>query len=365
MNVHYFSPGPARLPNTVRNQIHEELLDTFGIDVSIMEISHRSKYFEKLNEETHAIAKKVFQVPNTHSILFTCCGAQQHFSLIPQHLSIAGDEIAYTDTGVWSHLACEEVYALPRTVHLVYDGRKYDYKSLGNPKEWQIPKNSKYVHITVNNTVYGTEYATIPTFENIPLVLDMTSSLAARTDIPWEQTGIIYASAQKNFGIAGVSVIIIRNDLLEKSPLITKQNYVAKALSYHAIHDAKSALNTPPVFSIYAMNRMLKWIDQVGGTNTMEKWALEKAKRVYTEIDSGLYIGRVEHQYRSRHNFVFKLPTEKQDEHFIAEAAKENLLEIKGYRSVGGVRASMYNGVSLESACVFAEFMQHYRKKFG
>lgn len=367
MSVHYFSPGPASLPETVRKQIKDELLDTFGIGVSVMEISHRSKQYEKLSEETLSLAKKVLQVPNTHSLLFSVCGAQQHFSLIPQHLSAPNDEIAYTDTGVWAHLACEEAYALPRKINLIYDGRPNpnNYTSLGNPKEWSVPKNSKYVHITVNNTVYGTEYKKIPTFGNIPVVLDMTSSLAARSDIPWESTGIIYASAQKNFGIAGVSVIIIRNDLLEKSREITKLNNVGKALTYHATFDAKSALNTPPVFSIFAMNKMLNWINSSGGIATMEKWALEKANHVYTEIDTGFYIGRAIKDYRSRHNFVFKLPTAEQDAHFIEQATKQNILEIKGYKSVGGIRSSMYNGVSLESASVFAEFMKDYRKKFG
>lgn len=365
MNVHYFSPGPASLPKEVKQQIKEELLDTFGIGVSVMEISHRSKQYDRLNEETLQLARNVLQVPNTHSVLFSCNGAQQHFSIIPQHLSKPNEEIAYTDTGIWAHLACEEVLAQPRKVHIVYDGRICDYVSLGNPKNWEIPENSKYVHITVNNTVYGTEYAKIPTFGNIPVVLDMTSSLAGRTDIPWESTAIAYASAQKNFGIAGVSIVIIRNDLLEKSRELTKANHLGKALSYHAIFDAKSALNTPPVFPIYAMNRMFQWIEKAGGVKTMEKWSLEKAKVVYNEIDAGFYIGRTEKRDRSRHNFVFRLPTEKQDEHFIAEAAKHHLLEIKGYRSVGGIRASMYNGVSLESATAFAEFMKDYRKRFG
>jgi phosphoserine aminotransferase len=365
MSVHYFSPGPASLPKAVRDQIKDELLDTFGIGVSVLEISHRSKQYIQLSEETLSLARNVFQVPSTHSVLFSSCGAQQHFSLIPQHLSAPGEEIAYTDTGVWAHLACEEAYEMPRKVNLVFDGRTNDYVSLGKPNEWNIPKNSKYVHITVNNTVYGTEYPTIPTFGDFPLVLDMTSSLAGRTDIPWDLTGIIYASAQKNFGIAGVSVIIMRNDLLEKSREITKLNYLGKALSYHAIFDAKSALNTPPVFPIFAMNRMLKWIDQCGGTPTMEKCSFDKAKLIYSEIDSGLYIGRTNKDCRSRHNFVFKLPNETQDNHFIEEAAKHNFLEIKGYRSVGGIRVSMYNGVSVESASLFAEFMKDYRKKFG
>lgn len=365
MKVHYFSPGPATLPENVRKQIKNELLDTFGIGVSIMEISHRSKQYEQLNEETHSLAKKVFQVPNTHSLLFSACGAQQHFSLIPQHFSKNNDEIAYTDTGIWAHLACEEAYAMPRKINLVFDGRTNNYVSLGNPNEWNIPKNSKFIHLTVNNTVYGTEYPKIPTFGNIPLILDMTSSLAARTDIPWDSTAVIYASAQKNFGIAGVSVLIVRNDFLENSRVISKLNNIGRALSYHALYDTKSALNTPPVFSIYAMNRTLKWIDQMGGTPIMEKWALEKANMIYSEIDKGFYIGRADKQYRSRHNFVFKLSNDEQDKHFILEAAKNNILEIKGYRSVGGIRASMYNGTSLESASIFADFINEYRKKFG
>jgi phosphoserine aminotransferase len=364
MTVHYFSPGPASLPAPVRTQIHHELLDTFGIGVSIMEISHRSKYYEELNAETLALAKRVFEVPDTHSVVFSVCGAQQHFSLVIQHLTTLQDEIAYTDTGIWAHLACQEAKLSGRPLHIVYNGGP-DYKSLDNYKNWQVPPQSKYVHITVNNTVYGTEYATIPTFGKVPVVLDMTSSLAARTDIPWKDTALIYASAQKNFGIAGASVVIVRNDILEKSREITVQNHLGRALSYHALFDTQSALNTPPVFSIFAMNRMLKWIEKSGGAKKMEEWSLQKAKWIYDEIDKGFYQGRPLAPYRSRHNFVFSLPTPEQDAHFIETAAKEGLLEIKGYKNTGGIRVSIYNGVSLESAQTMASFLNHYRAKYG
>lgn len=365
MNVHYFSPGPARLPDPVRQQIKEELLDTFGIGVSVMEISHRSQQFESLNSETLDLAKNVFQVPDTHAVLFSVCGAQQHFSLLIQHLAAPQEEIAYTDTGIWAHLAVEEAYTSGRKVNLVYDGRPSEYKNLGVPESWSVPQSSKFLHLTVNNTVYGTEYKKIPTFADVPLVLDMTSSLGARTDIPWSSVAMVYSSAQKNFGIAGVSIIIIRKDLLEKSREITKMDKLGKAFTYHAIYDAKSALNTPPVFAIFAMNRTLKWMLSEGGISEMEKRSFEKSSLVYNEIDKGFYIGRADIKYRSRHNYVFNLPTSKLDEIFIEEAKKQNIYEIKGYKSVGGIRASMYNGVSIASAKHFADFMIEFRKKYG
>jgi phosphoserine aminotransferase len=364
MATHYFSPGPASLPGQVRERIHRELLDTFGFGVSIMEISHRSKQYDELNAETLQLIRKVFQVPDTHSVLITPFGAQQHFSLVVHHLSAPGDTIAYTDTGIWAHLAVEEAKATDRKFAMIYDGQPHCL-SLGNPKEWVLPKEARYLHLTVNNTVYGTEYARIPDHFEVPLVLDMTSALGARTDIPWDKTALVYASAQKNFGIAGASVVLIRNDILEASKAITKRNQLGNALSYHSIFAAKSALNTPPVFAIYAMNRMLQWMDALGGTPALEKLALEKAKAVYTELDAGFYIPRCVKENRSRHNFVFKLPTPELDEKFIKEALDHHIYEIKGYRNVGGVRCSMYNGVSLESALVFAEFMRDFRKRTG
>lgn len=364
MDVHYFSPGPASLPKEVRNEIKNELLDTFEIGVSILEISHRSKYYSRLNDEALDRARRVFGVPDTHSVIFSVCGAQQHFSLLIAHLAAPEDEIAYTDTGVWAHLACMEAQNSGRKVNLIYNGAP-EYRSLDEPQKWHVPENSKFVHITVNNTVYGTEYGKIPTFGNIPLVLDMTSSLGARCDIPWNETALIYASAQKNFGIAGVAVVIIRNDLLEKSRELTKRVHLGNALTYHALFDSKSALNTPPVFPIFCMNKMLHWMEKSGGVSVMEKLAKEKARLVYEQIDSGFYSGRAEKKFRSRHNFVFNLPSEKQDLHFIDEAKKHNILEIRGYKTVGGVRASMYNGVSVESAAVFADFMKAYCKQYG
>jgi phosphoserine aminotransferase len=364
MNVHYFSPGPASLPDEVKKQIYAELPDTFGIGVSILEISHRSKHYERLNEETLLLARDVFQVPQTHEILFSVCGAQQHFSLLIQHLSAPGDEIAYTDTGIWAHLACEEAYNSGRKVQMIYNGCP-DYKSLGEPQTWNVPSSSQFVHLTVNNTVYGIEYETIPTFFKVPLVLDMTSSLAARTDIPWENTGLIYASAQKNFGIAGVSVVIIKKELLEKSKQLTNLNHLGRALTYHTLFEAKSALNTPPVMAIYVMNKMFHWIKKSGGVQIMEDRALQKAEMVYRHFDAQFYIGRAQKKYRSRHNFVFNLATPEKETHFIEEALKQNILEIKGYKSIGGIRVSMYNGVSLESAQVMSDFMEYYKKKFG
>ena len=364
MAIHYFSPGPASLPTAVRERVHAELLDTFNIGVSVMEISHRSKHYEQLNAQTLELANRVFEVPSTHVLLFTPFGAQQHFGLVLQHLSLPGDTVAYTDTGVWAHLAVADAKVSGRDMALVYDSSP-DHKTLGNAAQWPIPKHSKYLHLTVNNTVEGTEFATIPALVPCPLVLDMTSAIASRRDIPWSNTALIYASAQKNFGIAGCSVVVVRKDILEESRKLVKQNFLGNALSYASIYDAKSALNTPPVFPLFVANRMLQWIESVGGVQTMEQWALERARLVYGQVDAGFYVGRAAVADRSRHNFVFRLPTPELDDLFVKEAAVEGILEIKGYRSTGGIRASMYNGVSVESAQVFATFMNDFRKRHG
>lgn len=364
MTTHYFSPGPATLPAAVRELVKHELLDTFGIGVSVMEISHRSKQYEALNEETLRLAREVFEVPATHKLLFTPFGAQQHFSLVLNHLSVPGNTVAYTETGVWAHLATVDAQAAQRNVAVVYDGAP-TLKSLGEPSEWHIPHEAKYLHLTVNNTVEGTEYESLQFPGKVPLVLDMTSALASRRDIPWDRTALIYASAQKNFGIAGCSVVIIHNDIFEQARATAKINNLGNALNYCSIYDAKSVLNTPPVFPIYVSNRYLHWMKSVGGIETMEKWALERARLVYSEIDGGFYQGHAVEKNRSRHNFVFKLPTAELDSLFVAEAQKEGILEVKGYRTLGGIRASMYNGISIESAQFFAQFMRHFKAKHG
>jgi phosphoserine aminotransferase len=364
MTTHYFSPGPASLPAAVRELIKHELLDTFGIGVSVMEISHRSRQYESLSEETLKLVREVMEIPQTHKVLLTPFGAQQHFSLLLNHLSLQGDTVAYTETGVWAHLATVDAQAANRKVAVVYDGAPR-LNSLGDPSNWDIPQESKYLHLTVNNTVEGTEYPNLSFQGNVPLVLDMTSAMASRRDIPWERTALIYASAQKNFGIAGCSLVVIHNDYFETARANAKKNNLGNALNYCSIHDAKSVLNTPPVFPIYVTNRYLHWMKAVGGIETMEKWAHERARLVYGEVDGTFYTGHAAEKHRSRHNFVFRLPTPELDAKFISEAEKEGILEIKGYRTLGGVRASMYNGISLESAHHFADFMKQFRTRNG
>lgn len=364
MTTHYFSPGPATLPSAVRERVQHELLDTFGIGVSVMEISHRSKQYEQLNEETIKLANEVFEVPSSHKLLLTPFGAQQHFSLLLNHLSRPCDTVAYTETGVWAHLATLDAKASERQVAVVYDGAP-DLSSLGTPSRWSIPENAKYLHLTVNNTVEGTEYPSLEFPGKVPLVLDMTSALASRRDIPWERTDLIYASAQKNFGIAGCSVVIIKSEIFEQARETAKKNLLGNALNYCSIFDAKSVLNTPPVFPIFVTNRYLHWMKSVGGIETMEKWALERARLVYSQIDGKFYKGHAQVEHRSRHNFVFRLPSAELDALFVAEAQKEGIIEIKGYRTLGGIRASMYNGISLESAQFFAQFMQSFKSRHG
>jgi phosphoserine aminotransferase len=360
MAVHYLSPGPSRLPDPVRERIHRELLDTFGIGVSIMEISHRSPQYTELSEQTLELVSRVLGIPTTHALIMTPFGAQQHFSLLIHHLSQPGDTISYAETGVWAALAVRDARASGRKLDLVFSGAP-NFRSLGDVRNYKVDPQSRFLHLTINNTVYGTEYPKIPDHFDVPLVLDMTSSLAARTDIPWPKVGLIYASAQKNFGIAGMSFVIVRKDLLEHSPNNTSKSPLGDALCYLSHFNKRSALNTPPVLPIFASNRMFQWIEEQGGVPAMEKIALQKAELVYREIDSGFYKGLAETSCRSRHNITFGLPSDDLCEAFLAEAAQEGILEIRGYRGVGGIRASLYNGVSLASAQALASFMRHFR----
>ena len=360
MHPHYFSPGPATLPAPVVKRVLAETADTFGIGVSILEISHRSAQYSELSERALSQCRKVLQIPPTHEVLITPFGAQQHFCLLPQNFSLPGDTIAYADTGVWAHIAVGEAERSGREVVVGYDG-KPDYTSLGDPQKYALGKNTRYLHLTVNNTVYGTEYPQIPRGLGVDLILDMTSSLAARNDIPWDETACIYASAQKNFGIAGCSLLIVRKDILDQSRKFTTANKLGNALSYHAFFDAKSALNTPPCFAIFVLGLYMDWIESEGGVAEMERRALAKAKLVYDEVDGSFYLGRAQKEHRSRHNFVFKLQNPEADADFVKTAAKKGLLEVKGYRTTGGIRCSMYNGVSLESATAFRDFMRDYK----
>jgi phosphoserine aminotransferase len=340
------------------------MLDTFGIGVSILEISHRSQAYVDLSEQTLSLMEKVLGVPSSHALVLTPFGAQQHFSLLIHHLSAPKDVISYAETGVWSALAVRDARASGRTVDLVYSG-KPGFQHLGNPKDYLLSSESRYLHLTINNTVYGTEYPTIPDFFEAPLVLDMTSSLAARTDLPWPKIGLIYASSQKNFGIAGLSVVIVRKDLLEAASQFTAHAPLGDALCYHCIHSKRSALNTPPVFPIFVANRMFQWMEEQGGVQAMERIAHAKSKLIYQEIDGVFYRGLAAVEHRSRHNITFDLPSEALCEAFIAAAAKQGILEIRGYRGVGGIRASLYNGVSMDSASALANVMREFRQKFG
>lgn len=364
MSVHYLSPGPSRLPDPVREQINAELLDTFGFGVSVMEISHRSRQYTELSEDTLARATALLGVPETHALLLTPFGAQQHFSLLIHHLSAVGDVVSYAETGVWSGLAVRDARESGRKLDLVYSGAP-NFQHLGDAKKYPVDEASRYIHLTINNTVYGTEYPEVPSHFNAPLVLDMTSSLAARNDIPWDKVGMIYASAQKNFGIAGVSIVIMRKDLLEQSIRYTSASYLGDALSYLRIYEKRSALNTPPVFPIFAANRFFRWMETVGGVSEMERRALAKAKTVYDVLDGSFYRGLAAPEYRSRHNIVFTLPTEELCDQLVKEAARQGIYEIKGYRGVGGIRASFYNGVDLSSAHTFADFLKSFRDQHG
>lgn len=364
MTVHYLAPGPSRLPPDLLREIRDEMIDTFGIGVSVLEIAARSVQYESLSEETILLARRVLGVPHTHEILLSPQGAQQHFSLLVHHLSRSADVVAYADTCLWASLALSEARDLRPATAVVFSGAP-SYSSLGDGSAWTVPTEAKYLHLTVNNTAYGTEIKEWPASGDVPLVLDMTSSIAARTDVPWDRVDMIYASAQKNLGVAGASVVIMRAEKMNEARRRAAENGVGRALNYVEIFGQKSIFNTPPVFAIFVLNRMLRWIEREGGVPEMERRALDRSRRVYEALDAGLYRPRADRDCRSRHNFVFDLRNESDTDRFLLESTKAGLLEIKGHRRVGGIRCSLYNGHGDDSAKALVDFLNEYRRTYG
>ncbi len=358
--VFNFYPGPATLPLPVLETAREELLDFQSTGMSVMEISHRSKQYENLQNETEARLKRLLNMGDNYKVIFLGGGASTQFAMVPMNFLSPEKTADYLVTGSFAKKAYQEAKFYGH-VHPAVDTSGENYRRLPRQEEINFSDNPVYVHLTSNNTIFGTQWQTFPDCGNTPIIADMSSDLLSRCFDP-EPFGLIYAGAQKNLGPAGVTIVIIREDLLAKAnpdlPVIYR---------YETFVKNNSLYNTPPAFAIYMVSLVLKWLEDLGGVKAIEKINREKAAVIYEVIDqsNGFYRGHAEKDCRSIMNVTFRLPSEDLEDKFVREATAAGLVGLKGHRSVGGLRASIYNAMSYEGCKTLAEFMKDFLAKNG
>ncbi len=354
--VYNFSPGPATLPYEVLEQAAKDVVNFQDTGIGLIEMSHRSKEFMAVTANTEQLLRELMEIPDNYKVLFLQGGASSQFFMIPMNLLGPGKKAAYLNTGVWAKKAIKEA-KLFGEINVAYSSEDLKFNRVPAPGEYTVPEDAEYLYLVSNNTIYGTQFATFPDTGKM-LVCDMSSDiLSRRFDVG--KFGLIFAGAQKNMGPAGVTVVIIREDLLERTPAGTPT-----MLCYKTHADAGSMFNTPPCFSIYVVGEVLKWLKKNGGIAAMEKTNKEKAALLYAAIDATAYYrGHAEPGSRSLMNISFNLPTPELEAKFIAEAAKIGLNGLKGHRSIGGCRASIYNAFPREGVIKLVEFMEEFEKK--
>jgi phosphoserine aminotransferase len=353
-----FNAGPAGLPLPALERAQKEFLDFQGTGMSIMEHSHRGKDYEKVHGEAIALLTEVLGVPDTHQVLFLQGGASQMFAQIPMNLRTDEHGGDYVITGAWSQKALEEAKIVGKPVVACDTSVDGKFTRIPKQSELKLSANAPYVHITSNNTIFGTQYFDFPTTGNVPLIADMSSDILWRpTDV--SKFGMIYAGAQKNIGPSGVVVVIMRKDLIEKG-----RKDIPKIFRFSTHAKENSLYNTAPTFAIYMVRNVLAWLKETGGLPAMEKQNRKKGEVIYGAIDNsgGYYKCPVEKDSRSLMNVVFRLPSEELEEKFVNEAKKAGMVGLKGHRSVGGIRASTYNAVSVEGVQKLADFMGTFKK---
>jgi len=356
---HNFSAGPCTLPLEVLEEAQQEFVDYQGAGMSLFEMSHRGKHFVDVAQEAMDMAMKVFQVPDDFSVLFLQGGAILQFSMVPMNLLTAGKKGAYVHSGTWAKGAITDATEYGDT-YIAWDGKEDNYTRMPLDKELKIQDNTRYLHITSNETIGGIRFNHWPEID-VPLVADMSSDYMSRP-IPWEKFDLVYGGAQKNLGPSGMAVVFVRKSILEHC-----NRNMGRYLRYD-IHESKDSMfNTPPMFPIYMFGKILKWMEKQGGLQMMESAAAEKANILYSAIESsnGYYNCPVEVESRSHMNVVFRLPSEDLEQKFLSEAEQADLMNLKGHRSVGGCRASIYNAIPKASVEALADFMSEFQSNNG
>lgn len=360
--VYNFSAGPAVLPLPVLEQAQRELLCLPGAGCSVMEISHRTKTFTAIIETAEANLRKLLGIPDNYRVLFLQGGAQLQFAMVPMNLLAgSGKSADYVLAGTWGKKAMSEAKTQGET-RVAWDGTDCEFRRMPRQNELDLNPDAAYLHITSNETIQGIQIQEEPECGDVPLVCDSSSDFLYRK-VPVDRYGILYACAQKNAGPAGVTVVIIRDDLMDRAP-----EGLPSMLTYKKIADAASMLNTPPCFSVYMLKLITEWLlNDIGGLDKMHEKNKEKAALLYQAIDGsdGYYKGHAEVADRSLMNVTFTLATPKLEKQFLTEAEAVGLTALKGHRSVGGCRASIYNAMPRDGVVALRDFMADFAKKNG
>ncbi|MCX8011450.1 MAG: phosphoserine transaminase [Ignavibacteria bacterium] len=356
--VFNFNPGPAVLPEQVLEEAQKDLLSLPNVGMSVLEISHRSSTFENILNDTINNIRKLANIPENYKILFLGGGASLQFSMVPLNLMPPINKADYIVTGSWSKKAVKEAKRVG-AVNIAGTTESENFVRVPDQSELKLDSTAAYVHFTSNETIHGVEYFAEPQVGNVPLVCDMSSDIFSRK-IDITKYALIYAGAQKNLGPAGVTLVIIRDDMVERS-----QDSLHTMLNYKTQVENNSLYNTPPVFGVYIVGLVMKWLLNLGGLEAIEKTNREKAKYIYDVIDEsdGFYKGHAKKEFRSLMNITFRLPSEELEKKLIKETTEAGFIGLKGHRSVGGLRASVYNAFPIEGAIKLAEFMREFRKK--
>jgi len=357
--IYNFNAGPAALPLPVLEEIRDEFLNYKGCGMSVTEISHRSKWFDEIINGAVERTKRLLNLGDDFHVLFIQGGASLQFCMIPMNLALEGKPVDYINTGTWSTKAIKEAKIQGKDVRVIASSEDKNFSYI--PKDYRVDPDASYLHFTSNNTIKGTQWAEFPNAGDVPLVCDMSSDMMSR---PFDVRpfGLIYAGAQKNIGPAGAAMVILRKDMLERVP-----GSLPTMLKYTTFAEKNSLFNTPPCFVIYVISLVLKWLEEtIGGLEKMDEINRNKAALLYDLIDqSDFYRGTAEKDSRSLMNVTFRLPNEELEAKFVQDALDQGLGGLKGHRSVGGCRASIYNAVSLEAVTALVDFMKEFERKNG
>jgi phosphoserine aminotransferase len=354
--IHNFNAGPAALPLEVLEEAQRDFIDYKGNGLSVLEMSHRDKVYDNILKDAEKDLKELYSIPDNYTILFLQGGATLQFAMVPLNLLSDGRAGDYINTGTWATKAIEEALKLGKKANEIASSEDRQFTYI--PKEFKLTPDAAYLHITSNNTIRGTEWQSYPDTGSTDLICDMSSDFCSRP-VDIKKFALIYAGAQKNVGPAGCTVVIIRNDLIAKSPENTPT-----MCNYSIMAKEPSLYNTPPCYSIYIIGLVLKWLKKNGGLAKMHEVNLQKAKVLYDRLDKNdFYRGTVDKDSRSLMNIPFRLKNEALEETFIKEAKAAGMIGLKGHRSVGGIRASFYNAVPMESAKALVAFMDEFEKK--
>jgi phosphoserine aminotransferase len=355
-----FAAGPCTLPLPALEKAQAEFVDYQNSGMSLIEMSHRSKEYDEVHQTALAGLRKLLAVPENFSIVLLQGGATLQFAMVPMNFAVEGKTAQYLHTGSWAKKAFKEAEKVAPT-EVIWSGEKENFVRMPNLSEIKVGADAAYLHITSNETIGGIEFHELPNTGDVPLIADTSSHIMSRP-VDWSRLAAAYGGAQKNLGPAGVTFAVIRNDLLERS-----SDKLPSYLSYSTHASKDSLYNTPPVFGIYMLKLTLDWVEEQGGVLEMERRAIKRSSMVYEAVDNseGWYRCPMDNASRSRMNICFRLPTEELEKKFIAETKAAGMDGLKGHRSVGGCRASMYNAMPVEGAERLAAFMADFKKANG